>query len=283
MLISKAVRRGYDPMSAIRAATLNPVIHYKLLPALLQPGQEADFIIVDNLKDFNVKQTWIAGALVAENGLSLIPSVTEKPENYFVAGDISPEQLKLRFSGSKAKIIKAIDGEIVTACLSETPALRDGYVISDTSRDILKIVVVNRYKNAAPSVALINGFGLRFGAIASTVAHDSHNIIAIGADDQSLLRAINLLIKHKGGICAVDDAEELVLPLPYAGLMSGMDAKSVALLYAALDKKAHSMGSTLRAPFMTLAFMALLVIPELKISDKGLFDGRTFQFTNLQD
>jgi adenine deaminase len=280
-LIAKAIRKGYDPIDAISAATLIPVNHYKLEAALLQAGQPADFIIVDTLHDFRVLQTYIEGQLVAENGVSLIPQIVEEARNHFIAASLGLNDIEIAAMERNVKVIHVIDGEIVTGVFETVPTVLDSKVISDTARDILKIVVMNRYQASKPAVALIRGFGLKRGAIASTVAHDSHNLIAIGADDESLVKAINLLIKEKGGICAVDTNEELILPLPFAGLMSGMDGKHLAEIYKQLDEKAHSLGSGLKAPFMSLSFMALLVIPSLKLSDKGLFDGERFSFTGL--
>jgi adenine deaminase len=281
LLISRAIKDGYNPIDAIRAASLNPITHYKLQPSLLQQGDDADFIVVDNLIDFNVLQTYIRGKLVAEKGKSLMKLVKEKPLNYFVAENITSEILAIPYTGNKARVIKAIDGEIVTGSSFAVPKIEGGMVVSDTDNDILKIVVINRYMKSPPGVGLIHGFGLKKGAIASTVAHDSHNLIAIGTDDQSLVKAINLLIETKGGICALDNDTEVILPLPFAGLMSDMDGWELASKYLILNQKAHELGSKLQAPFMTLSFMALLVIPELKISDKGLFDGNKFSFTDL--
>lgn len=280
-LIAKAIRSGYDPIDAICAATLIPVNHYKLEAALLQPGQPADFIIVDKLEDFNVLQTYIEGQLLADQGVSLIPKIEEEARNRFVANSISQKDIEIVATGHNVKVIDVIDGEIATGFFETVPPEIDGKIGSDTGRDILKIVVMNRYHKSKPAVALIHGFGLKSGAIASTVAHDSHNLIAIGADDESLVKAINLLIEEKGGICAVDNHEELVLALPFAGLMSGMDGKQLAELYKQLDAMARCLGSTLKAPFMSLSFMSLLVIPSLKLSDKGLFDGDSFSFTGL--
>ncbi|NOY49243.1 MAG: adenine deaminase, partial [Chlorobi bacterium] len=161
------------------------------------------------------------------------------------------------------------------------PKIAGGLVESDPENDILKLVVLNRYKKSEPALGFINGFGFKEGAIASSVAHDSHNIVAVGTNDEDIVKAINLIIREKGGVAAVASSQEEVLGLPVAGLMSNNNAEMVAEKYHSIDKLAHSMGSTLRAPFMTLSFMSLLVIPELKLSDKGLFDGRSFSFTPI--
>ena len=152
-----------------------------------------------------------------------------------------------------------------------------------TPRDLLKITVVNRYQAAAPAVAFVKNFGLSRGAIASTVAHDSHNVIAVGATDEELCRAVNEVIQLRGGLSVVSGDEVEVQPLPIAGLMSDQSCNPVGSAYAALDKVVKQLGSTLRAPFMTLSFMALLVIPELKLSDRGLFDGHRFELIELFD
>ena len=172
-----------------------------------------------------------------------------------------------------------MDGQLITNKIICNPILKDGFYESDVTNDILKIVVVNRYKNAPVAKAFIKNFGIKKGAIASSVAHDSHNIVAVGVDDESLAKAVNLVIKERGGVSSVSDQKEMVLGLPVAGLMSNEDGYKVAAAYTAIDKMVkEKMGSTLTAPFMTLSFMALLVIPHLKLSDMGLFDGDEFKF-----
>jgi len=279
--VRRAVKAGFDPVTVLRATTLHPVQHYGLDVGLLQEGDPADFIIVDNLKDFNVKQTWIGGRLVAMNGQPMFKSVKEKPINKFKAQPIKPKDIGVQAKGSQIAVIRAIDGQLVTEQLNKLLVSKDGMVVPSIEKDILKLVVCNRYKKAKPAVAFINHFGFKRGAIASTVAHDSHNIIAVGTSDDEICRAVNLLVKNKGGISLVDGRNETVLPLPVAGLMSNKDGFSVAKAYDDLDKKAKALGSTLRAPYMTLSFMALLVIPALKLSDKGLFDGNKFEFIPL--
>ena len=181
----------------------------------------------------------------------------------------------------KTKVIEAFNGQLITHQALCAPKLQGNEIISDVENDVLKIVCVNRYQKTKPAVAFIKNFGLKTGAIASSVAHDSHNIIAVGANDDAIIQAINLLMKNNGGVCAVNNSEEKILPLPVAGLMSERDGYEVAKQYSEIDALAKSLGSTLDAPFMTLSFMALLVIPKLKLSDKGLFDGEKFEFTNL--
>ncbi|MCK4569688.1 MAG: adenine deaminase [Bacteroidales bacterium] len=279
--VKRAVKAGYDPMTVLRACTLHPVRHYGLDVGMLQEGDPADFIVVDSLKKFNVLETFIGGLKVAENGKTLIKSVREKVINKFHAETISPDDIQVPATGKRLSVIRALDGQLVTEKLNKRIHTDDGMVACDTDKDILKLVVCNRYGKAKPAVAFINHFGFKRGAIASTVAHDSHNLIAVGTNDEDICRAINLLVEQKGGISLVDGKDEELLPLPVAGLMSNKDGFAVAAAYDVLDKKAKSLGSTLRAPYMTLSFMALLVIPDIKLSDKGLFDGRKFEFIPL--
>lgn len=291
-LVKRAVERGIDVFKVLQVACLNPIEHYGLEVGTLEIGDFADFILVDNLQQFNVLQTYIDGNLVAENGKSFISSVKESIINNFNTSLKTPEQFKVACEGTKQniRVIEALDGQLVTNELVFPAKLAVSFfanngteeleVVSDLENDILKIVVVNRYENKPPSIAFIKNFGLKRGAIASSVGHDSHNIIAVGVDDYAICRAINLLIEAKGGVSVVDRDKkmEAILPLPIAGLMSAEDGYKVAELYSAIDKKAKNLGSTLRSPFMTLSFMALLVIPDLKLSDKGLFSGKIFAF-----
>ncbi|MBE0637820.1 MAG: adenine deaminase [Bacteroidales bacterium] len=280
-LVKRAIARGHDPMKVLRSCILNPVEHYGLDVGLLRVGDDADFILVDNLQEFNVRATYVQGMKVGENGKSLIESVPESAPNVFNAEKISTEDIRVPFQPGKLQVIQALEGQLITKAMSVEPKIKNGNVESDVERDILKLVVYNRYQAARPVVAFISNFNLKSGAMASTVAHDSHNIIAIGTNDEDLVRAINLLIEAKGGVSLVDGDQEELLPLPVAGLMSAGDAYRIAAAYDKLDRLTKEKGSTLRAPYMTLSFMALLVIPELKLSDKGLFDGARFAFTPL--
>lgn len=280
-LVKRAVAKGYDPMKVLRSCILNPVDHYGLDIGLLQVDDDADFIIVDNLKDFNVQATYIQGRLVSEDGKSLIASVEESEPNFFEAKPVSIDDIFVPAQDGSLRVIEALDGQLITNTLLVEPHVKNGGVVSDPQNDVLKLVVVNRYAPEKPAVAFIRNFNLKQGAIASTVAHDSHNIIAVGVNDEDIARAINLLVEARGGISLVDGRNEQVLPLPVAGLMSADDGFAVAQAYDKMDKQAKNMGSTLNAPYMTLSFMALLVIPELKLSDKGLFDGNKFAFTGL--
>lgn len=279
-LCARAVARGIDVFKVLQAACLNPVYHYNMNVGLLKEGDPADCILIRDLKDFQVLETYINGVKVAEAGRSLIMTETSRTVNKFHGKAINPEDLRIPFKGQKEiHVIEALDGQLITNDLKMTPAVREEYMVSDPSRDLLKIVVVNRYKEAPVSKAFIKNMGLREGALASSVAHDSHNIVAVGTDDESISRAVNLVIREQGGISAVGRGKEMVLGLPVAGLMTNRDGYEVASLYTSMDQFVKKeLGSELGSPFMTLSFMALLVIPYLKLSDKGLFDGGKFCF-----
>ncbi len=282
LVIKQALALGYDPMTVIRCATLNPVRHYGLEVGLLQPGDPADFVVIDNLKDFGVLATYSGGHRVAANGQSLIARTKTKVINEFRALAKSPTDFGVRAPLlQKMNVIQCIDGELVTKRLTLQPTVKNGFAVSDPRRDLLKITVVNRYHDTRPAVGFIKGFGLTHGAIASSVAHDSHNIIAIGANDEALTRAVNRVIEARGALVVADETTETVLPLPLAGLMSDADGYAVAQNYQKLAAAIRQLGSPLHDPFMTMSFMALLVIPELKISDRGLFDGKRFKPTKL--
>jgi adenine deaminase len=274
-LCARAVKAGHDVFNILRAACVNPVLHYKLDVGLLKEGDPADFILLENLHDFKVMQTYIGGQKVADNGTSLIEKF--QPLNRFGIGKINVEDLKLQGEGRYGfPVIGCLDGQLITEKLASGPRSIGGEWCSDLEQDVLKIVVVNRYHKAPIAKAFIHRFGLKSGAIASSVAHDSHNIVAVGVDDESLCKAINLVIETKGGVSCVGPDVERCLPLPIGGLMSDDDGYAVASAYTSIDKAAKSLGSTLSAPYMSLSFMALLVIPHIKLSDKGLFDGDQF-------
>ncbi|MDT8392748.1 MAG: adenine deaminase [Bacteroidales bacterium] len=279
--VKRAVAAGFDPIDVLRACTLHPVRHYGLDVGLLRENDPADFIIVDNLTDFNVLETFVDGIKVAENGHTLIDPVKEKTINKFNTKKLNPAEIRVKADGNELAVIRALDGELITQEINRKLQHNGDPIESDTGNDILKIIVYNRYFHAPPAVGFVHQFGLKRGAIASTVAHDSHNIIAVGTSDEEICRAGNLLVERKGGISLVDRKNELLLPLPVAGLMSNADGFQVAEQYSRLDKAAKDLGSTLRAPYMTLSFMALLVIPDIKLSDKGLFDGKKFGFIPL--
>lgn len=281
LLIKRGIKLGYPLIDLVRACTLNPVRHYNLECGLLQIGDPADFIVVDDPEVFAVSQTWIGGEKVAENGKSFLPCVTFETPNRFADVSINLSDIRVESDRGRVKVIGALDGQLITKQLvMELPVL-DGVISPDPDQDVLKIVVLNRYVKAPPAVGFIHGFGLKNGALASTVAHDSHNIIAVGTNDRAIIHALNSLIAHKGGLCAATEDQAHVLALPVAGIMSDQDLVTVAGEYHALENIAREFGATLTAPFMTLSFMALLVIPELKLGDKGLFDGNAFAFTDL--
>lgn len=286
-LCERALAKGVDLFKILKAACVNPVLHYKLDCGLLRVGDPADFIVVKDLEKFNVLKTYINGELVAENGKSLIKKQKAGIVNNFSCDQLKPDVFAISATGntppftnphsaSTIPVIEALDGQLITNKLEEKGKIENGRWVSDTERDILKIVVVNRYSNAPVAKSFIKNIGLKTGALASSVAHDSHNIVAVGVDDESLCRAVNLIIEQKGGVSAVGNGKEMMLPLPVAGLMSNEDGYEVANAYTAIDRFSKELGSSLGSPFMTLSFMALLVIPHLKLSDKGLFDGDKF-------
>jgi adenine deaminase len=289
-LCRRAIAKGIDIFNVLQAACINPVFHYKLDIGMLHEGDPADFIVVEDLETFNVIQTYINGNLVAENGnacgdgwKTAAANAIENINNFNCnKKNIQDFQITAADNEQPVQVIEALEGQLITNKLNYPAKIVNNYLVSDPERDILKIVVVNRYHDAPVAKSFIKNFGLKTGAIASSVAHDSHNIVAIGVDDESLCRAVNLVIEHRGGVSCVEPAEggqikESVLPLPVAGLMSTINGYEVAKAYTAIDAMAKSLGSKLAAPFMTLSFMALLVIPHLKLSDKGLFDGDAFK------
>lgn len=283
-LCARAVAKNIDVFKVLQAACINPVLHYKMDVGLLKQGDKADFIIVEDLQNFKVLETYIDGNLVAKDGLSLIKAEKATIINQFDCLLCSPENFKIPApAGSDAMhVIEAMDGQLITNKALYAPSVHNGFLITDIKEDVLKIAVVNRYKKAPVAIAFIKNFGLKRGAIASSVAHDSHNIVAIGVDDISLCQAVNLIINEQGGISAVNGIQEHLLGLPIAGLMSNLDGYHVAKRYTEIDRFVkEELVSTLAAPFMTLSFMALLVIPHLKLSDKGLFDGDTFSFIDV--
>ena len=281
-LAARALEKGYDLFDILQVACINPVEHYKLPVGLLREGDPADFVLTEDLKNFKIQATYINGKQVSEGENSRIPTVDADIINNFHTNKKQPKDFALKAAAKNIRVIRAIDGELVTQSFVTPTAIKEGMAISDTNRDILKMTVVNRYDEVDPAMCFIEGFKLKKGAIASCVGHDSHNIIAIGCDDESICKAVNLIVENKGGISAVFDDTSLVLPLPIAGIMTNKDGYETGKLYSKVDAAVKAeMGCQLRAPFMTLSFMALLVIPELKLSDKGLFDGKAFAFANL--
>ena len=281
-LCARAVAKGIDVFKVLLSACVNPVKHYNLDVGLLNVGDDADCIIVEDLKDFKTLQTFINGELVYDNGISKIKHVEFKNLNNFKTDKKQVLDFRLESSAKQIRVIECLDGELVTNEIIEDSTIENGSLVSNTKTDILKMVVVNRYQNDKPAIAFIKNFGLKDGAIASSVGHDSHNIIAVGVSDEAICKAVNLLIENEGGICAVSNSEENVVALPVAGIMSDQNAETIGKQYSELDKMAKQLGSKLHAPYMSLSFMALLVIPALKLSDKGLFNGKDFKFTSVE-
>ena len=298
-LVKRSLDKGYNLFDVLYAACMAPVLHYKLPVGLLRVNDTADFIVMSEMGRGAVLQTFINGQLVFTRsntppplgggmgrgrGKVNLPEIKAAHINVFQAQPVKPEQFQLKAPGahSTLHVIQALDGQLITRAIKQSAVIENGWLQADLEKDVLKLVVLNRYTpDAKPALAFIKGFGIQKGAIASTVAHDCHNIIATGADDASIAAAINAIVKSKGGIAvAKSPAEVEVMPLPIAGLMSDLDGETVGRQYAALDAAAKNLGSTLKAPFMTLSFMALLVIPALKLSDKGLFDGEKFEFVD---
>jgi adenine deaminase len=278
-LCARAVAKDIDVFKVLQAACINPVLHYKMKNGILREGDAADFIVVKDLIHFDVTQTYIDGALVAENGKTFIKSVFCNSINSFDCKEKRIEDFALAAKENQTEIfvIEALEGQLITNKLIKPATVKDELLIADVPNDILKIVVVNRYHDAPIAISFIKNIGLKHGAIASSVAHDSHNIVAVGVDDKSICEAVNLVIKEKGGVSAMGLNEKKILPLPVAGLMSANDGFAVAADYTNINNFAiQVLGSSMEAPFMTLSFMALLVIPHLKLSDKGLFDGDKF-------
>ncbi len=281
-LCARAVTKGIDVFKVLMAACINPVLHYKLDIGMLREGDPADLIVVNDLERFEVMKTFIDGNLVAENGRSRIESSKASVINNFSCTKKIAEEFAFTVKGDHPtytfECIEALDGQLITNKFITSLSVKNGKLEADIKNDILKIVVVNRYEDAPIAKGFIKNFGIRNGAIASSVAHDSHNIVAVGVDDVSICRAVNMVIEKQGGISCCSLTRDSILPLPVAGLMSNDDGYKVAESYTAIDAMAKSLGSKLSAPFMTLSFMALLVIPHLKLSDKGMFDVDKFKF-----
>lgn len=280
-LAKRAVQKGCNVFNVLRAASYNTIKHYNMRVGLLQKGDPADFCIVNNLNEFNVKHTYIGGVLVAEAGKTYIKSVLEMELNNFNCNAIAPKDILVQDIGKNINVIVVEDGQLITKKETAYLSSKNGFLEPNPNDDILKIVVVNRYHDSTPAVSFVKNVGLKNGAIASCVAHDSHNIIAVGTNDKDICNAVNLIIKHKGGVSLSNGESLQLVPLPIAGIMTNEDGYNVAAAYDKIDKEAKKLGSTLASPFMTLSFCALLVIPELKLSDKGLFDGNTFSFTSI--
>lgn len=285
-IAATAYKRGISIHSIIQAGSVNPIQHYNLPVGLLQLGDRADFMLIENFNTFRPKEVWLKGKCVFKDDESLLPTGTPVIQNNFNADPLNPENLKVSAPAKKCRInvIEVKDGSLITGKLIKDAKIEDGLIINNPDCDIIKLVVYNRYATSSlPAVAFIKGFGLKRGAIASSVAHDSHNIIAAGSSDIAIATAINEVIMHRGGLAVTSDNARVIaaLPLPLSGLISTEPAEVTARLYSDCDRLAKILGSPLKAPFMTLSFMALPVIPELKLTDKGLFDVVKFSHTSL--
>jgi adenine deaminase len=280
-LVQRGLAHGHDLFQLLRVACVNPALHYRLDVGLLRPGDAADFIEVDNLADWNIRRVFIDGELIAENGCSLLPRIEPPIVNHFETPRRRADEFRLPARPGVLQVIEAIDGQLVTNRLRATPRIEGGQVVADVDRDLLEIVLCDRYGGGPPAVGFIKNFGLKRGAIASSVSHDSHNIIAVGVTNDDIAAAVNAVIDARGGISVVVGGKTDVLPLPIAGLMSAGEGHQVAADYVRLDRLAKDLGSRLSAPFMTLSFMALTVIPELKLGPEGLFDVGKFNYVPL--
>ncbi len=281
-LCSRAIKKGMDLFKVLQVACINPINHYNLDVGQLRVGDSADFLVVKDLYEFQTIRTYISGNKLFDNGTTFLNPVHFKVINNFNISDKEISDFSYKSNASKIKVIEAYNGELVTGTSIENSTIINGDLISNTERDVLKIAVVNRYNDQKPAIGFIKNFGLKEGAIASSVGHDSHNIVVVGVTDEDLCKAVNMLVEYKGGICALSSVKQMILPLPIAGIMSDQEGRIVADKYAQIDTFSKELGSTLEAPFMTLSFMALLVIPSLKLSDKGLFDVQNFSFTSLE-
>jgi len=281
LLVKRLLVLGYDIFDILRIAIVNPVEHYGLDAGMLRKGDKADFIVIDNPEEFNVEETWIEGKKVYDGKNVSFESPVVRPVNNFNSGIIECDNIAVRQKKGKVRVIDAVDGQLVTGTYEWTIPVTGGLLTCDTEKDILKIVVKDRYKDLDPAVAFVRGFGLKSGAFASSVAHDSHNIIAVGADDLSICKAVNRIVEMKGGLVACNDAKCSDIPLEIGGIMSDVPCGTMAEKYKKLTDIVQVMGCKLKSPFMTLSFMALLVIPELKVSNRGLFDVNKFEFVGL--
>ncbi|MDM8001631.1 MAG: adenine deaminase [Bacteroidota bacterium] len=279
-LVARLILSGYDMFDVIRAASVNTFEHYKIDAGTLRPGDPADFIVVDDPSYMNVSQTWIDGKCVYDGEKALFTPGEITKINKFKCTRLLPDEIRVINEGGKINLIVARNGELMTDA-DVVQAGEEPFVNPRPEEDILKIVVKERYNDKPPAVGFIRGFGIKSGAMASSVAHDSHNIIAVGTNDRDIVAAINLIVDAGGGMSVVSDDGAEILKLPVAGIMSDLPVTAMAARYEKLSETAKSLGCRLDAPFMTLSFMALLVIPKLKMSDRGLFDGLTFRHIPL--
>lgn len=281
LLVKRLLAWGYDIFDILKIVVINPRMHYNLDTGMLRPGDKADFIIINNPEEFNILETWIEGQQVFNGERAVFPVVPAKVINNFSCSNIQSSEIAVRKKAGHIRLIDVRDGELITG-ISEWPQEGPGqFVNADISEGIHKIIVKNRYNDAAPSVGFVKGFGIKRGAFASSIAHDSHNIIAVGCDDEAICRAVNQVVKMGGGLALSDGDESLSLPLEVGGLMSDVPCGTIAEKYDKLSERLKDMACKLKSPFMTLSFMALPVIPELKITDRGLFDVSRFEIVDI--
>jgi adenine deaminase len=279
-LIAKLISEGYNIFDIIRSATINPAEHYRLESGLLRQGDSADFILVDNLSEMNVRETWIKGKKVFEDGKVMFKYKKGTPVNTFNCSKVDEAEIRIKNSKQEIRVMVAEEGELLTRETHISPGASE-YLNADTGNDILKIVVKDRYKDSAPAVGFIKGFGLKRGAFASSIAHDSHNIISVGTNDKDIVSSINEIVRLKGGLAVSDRGNIKSIKLNIGGIMTNRSCDKIATDYTNLNHLVNSLGCTMKAPFMTLSFMALLVIPDLKIGDRGLFDVKKFEPVSL--
>jgi adenine deaminase len=278
VLLRKAVALGMPPMHAIRAVTAWPAWHYNLPGGSVAVGRTADLVVVDDLRNFNVRQVFIAGRLVAEDGVPLFLAEPRTNGLGILPRGLVGEDMLLPAKGEKVsvKVIEAFPDRIESGSLITELPVRDGRVRAMPDQDVLHIALVNRYVDERPVLGFIKGFGLKRGAMATSVAHDSHHLLAVGASPDDMAKAINV-VSRSGGFAVCEENEVSTLPLEVAGLMSTSPARVVAQIENDLVELLVGMGCRLPAPFMTLSFQSLLVVPELKIGDRGLFDTRRME------
>ncbi len=281
-MLLKAIEYGIDPVKALKMVTLNPAEHYSLNNGNLVPGKAADMVIVDDIEKLNVKKVYIDGKLVSNNGTLNFEVNPLKLQSTFKSSPKKPDDFNLYSDSPKTvRVIEIIEDQLITHKTTAHLNIQNGNLMADIENDVLKIAVVERYGNNRMTNGFIKGFNLKNGAIASSVAHDSHNIIVIGTNSTDMTKAVNSVITNNGGLSVVSNGKVTDLKLPLAGLMSDRTAKEVAKDLTILKQLVRDLGSNLSSPFMTMSFLALLVIPNLKISDKGLFDVEKFEFVNL--
>jgi adenine deaminase len=282
-LIKKAINYDIEPIEAIKMVTLNPANHYHLNSGEISVGKKANFTLVNNLKDLNIKLTIVNGEIVAKDGKSLFKVKKPKVSNTFNVNLKKPEDFDIKTkkdNNVNVKIIEAFNGELITNSIIDTLKIENNIIQSDTKKDILKISVVERYGHNIVSNGFIKGFGIKKGAVATSISHDSHNIITIGTNSIDMAKAVNELIQNQGGLTVSYNNTKKSLKLPIAGLMSDESIEIVSTNFENMKNLVRKLGSKLDDPFMTLSFMALLVIPDLKLSDKGLFSLNEFGFVN---